>query len=80
MTKLKIKRAYYAVAGLLAAVFGLASFLSIMQFAFSHSEKGSDGSKVWVRDAALENLISSKDAGVKTEPGRRRRWCSPPNV
>ena len=60
MTKLKIKRAYYAVAGLLAAVFGLASFLSIMQFAFSHSEKGSDGSKVWVRDAALENLMSSK--------------------
>ena len=60
MTKLKAKRAYYAVAGLVTSFFGLALFLSIMQFAFSHSVVGDDGKKVWVRDEAMENLMSSK--------------------
>ena len=60
MTKLKAKRAYYAIAGLVTSMFGLALFLSIMQFAFSHSVVGDDGKKIWVRDAAMENLMSSK--------------------
>lgn len=60
MTKLKAKRAYYVIAGLVASMFGLATFLSIMQFAFSHSVVGDDGKKVWVRDEAMESLMSSK--------------------
>ncbi len=59
MTKLKAKRAYYAVAGLVTSFFGLALFLSIMQFAFSHSVIGDDGKKVWVRDKVMDDLMSS---------------------
>lgn len=59
MTKLKAKRAYYAVAGLVTSFFGIALFLSIMQFAFSHSVVGEDGKKVWVRDKVMDDLMSS---------------------
>lgn len=59
MTKLKAKRAYYAVAGFVTSFFGLALFLSVMQFTFSHSEKAEDGSKIWVRDDVMESLMSS---------------------
>ena len=60
MTSLKAKRAYYAIAGAVTGLFGLALFLSVMQFAFSHSEKLDDGSTAWVRDAAMESFVSSK--------------------
>lgn len=59
MTKLKSKRAYYAVAGLVTSLFGIALFLSIMQFAFSHSVINDEGKKVWVRDEVMDNLMSS---------------------
>jgi len=59
MTKLKAKRAYYAVAGFVTSFFGLALFLSVMQFTFSHSEKAEDGSKIWVHDEVMESLMSS---------------------
>ena len=60
MTKLNSKKAYYAIAGVVASLFGLASFLSIMQFAFSHSEMTDEGKKIWVRDEAFENFMSAK--------------------
>ncbi|MDO4862788.1 MAG: ECF transporter S component [Ruminococcus sp.] len=59
MTKLRAKRAYYAVAGLVTSLFGVALFLSIMQFAFSHSVVGDDGTKTWVRDKVMDDLMSS---------------------
>jgi uncharacterized membrane protein len=59
MTKLKAKRAYYAVAGFGTSFFGIALFLSVMQFAFSHSELNEEGKKIWVQNESMKSLMSS---------------------
>lgn len=59
MTKLKAKRAYYAVAGFVTSFFGIALFLSVMQFAFSHSELNDEGKKIWVQNESMKSLMSS---------------------
>jgi uncharacterized membrane protein len=59
VTKLKSKRAYYAIAGVVTSLFGTALFLSVMQFIFSHKVTGEDGTTSWVRDKAMEDFVTS---------------------